>query len=101
MKYSTTDMKTQANCGDWHLGWGYSGNDKVGKLSKVDGNYLWEGHSQGRHGATWNYGAFLKFKVKGDDIEVIEYKGNYPRKSELLKGIEERVKLKKTFWMLF
>ena len=44
------------HCSDWGRGWGYGGNDKIGKLSlNEDGSYTWTGHSQGRHGRKWGY----------------------------------------------
>ena len=80
----------RVNCGDWHLGWGLSGNDKIGNLSRLrDGSYLWEGYSQGRHGQKWNRGAKLTFKVIDDNIEVISSVGNSPRVTEVLKSVEE------------
>lgn len=85
-------MKTvSVGCGDWHLGWGFAGDDKIGKLSTQDGvTFTWKGHSQGRHGQKWNAGAKLVFTSDGEQItEIISQKGSHPRVSELLKSVNE------------
>ena len=70
------------SCGDWHLGWGYGGNDKIGRLSSDDGvNFTWKGSSQGRHGQKWNTGAKCTFKLgPNDKIEIYNtIKGSAPK----------------------
>lgn len=84
-------------CGDWHLGWGYGGNDKIGKLT-VDhkGIFIWKGYSQGRHGGKWNYGAEVIFTLDDNDkVEVITSNGSYPVNSELIRGAKELTSLNK------
>jgi hypothetical protein len=75
-------------CGDWHLGWGFAGDDKIGKLFlNDDGTYTWKGHRQGRHGQiikskysrTFNWDGE---KPIGDDISHL------PAYSEVQKAIE-------------
>lgn len=74
-------------CGDWWLGWGYGGRNKIGKLTKnPDETFVWKGYSQGRHGSKWNYGAYLHFRIFNDKVEVIEKKGSVPVHSELIKA---------------
>ena len=86
-------MKTlSVNCGDWHLGWGFGGDNKVGKLYlNEDNTYTWKGHSQGRYGQVWNKGSYVNFKmVEGEPdfgIEVIKAQGGYPRIFELKQGM--------------
>ena len=83
-------MATSVNCGDWHLGWGYGGYNKIGKLSlQDDGSFLWKGYSQGRHGGTWNKGAFARFSVLDGRIQILEQKGSIPIYQELLNGLRE------------
>ena len=86
------------NCGDWHLGWGLSGNNKIGKLRIVEdfdindvenAVFGWKGYSQGRHGQKGNKGAFCTFILKNDNVQLIEFKGGLPRSSELIKGAKE------------
>jgi hypothetical protein len=75
------------SCGDWHLGWGYGGNDKVGKLSTEDGEtFRWEGRSQGRHGGKWNLGANCTFTIDENGLNVTQQEGSIPRSSELYNG---------------
>jgi len=87
-------IKLTENCNDWHLGWGYGGHDKIGKLTiatnekKIKINeFRWVGYSQGRHGQRWNKGANVIFSLidNNTDIKVISSKGNYPEISELIK----------------
>lgn len=91
-------MKRTINCGDWHLGWGFGGSDKIGRLSSEDGiNFTWKGYSQGRHGQTWNKGAKCTFTLgknnKFDSFETV--KGSCPRLTELLKSaLELKAKFK-------
>ena len=88
-------MKANKNksvsCGDWHLGWGFGGNDKIGKLSvNEDGVYTWKGSSQGRHGQKWNKGAYITFKLNDKDgVKVIESNGSHPRWTEIMKSVNE------------
>ena len=88
-------MRKSTNCGDWHLGWGYGGSDKIGKLSTEDGvSFEWKGYSQGRHGQKWNSGASVKFHYNEDgEIVEDERNGNIPRWSEIDKAAKE-LKLK-------
>lgn len=90
-------MKTYStSCGDWHLGWGYGGNNKLGNLTLLDdGSYKWEGHSQGRHGRKWNQGAFLHFKLVNAEIKVIDSKGQSPIKKEILEAVSRVDRIKK------
>ena len=47
----TKKVSNTAPCSDWFRGWGYGGNNKLGKLSKLsDTKYSWTGYAQGRHG---------------------------------------------------
>lgn len=78
-------MKTikKIGCGDWHKGWGYGGHNKVGNLEIITEpdcpiNFLWRGHSQGRHGSTWNKGARARFMVIDGNLKLTECKGSYP-----------------------
>ena len=86
------------SCGDWHLGWGYGGNDKIGRLSSDDGiSFTWKGSSQGRHGQQWNAGAKCTFTLgpndKIDNFETI--KGSSPKLEELIKSaLELKAKIK-------
>jgi len=84
------------NCGDWHLGWGFGGSDKIGKLRMTappDDNgfaeFEWKGRSQGRHGGGWNFGAFLRFKSDGNSLKSGKSNGSSPVHSELLKSARE------------
>jgi len=80
--------KKSIPCGDWHLGWGYGGHDKIGKLS-IELEPLtvtWRGSSQGRHGSKWNAGAFAKFEIVGDKLKLVEQKGSYPAHNEILQA---------------
>ena len=87
-------IKNKVNCGDWHLGWGFGGNDKIGNLAIIDKDtFLWKGRSQGRHGQKWNSGAWAKFERKENRLEVTEQKGSYPKYSELIKSANELLRL--------
>ena len=96
-------MKT-INCGDWHLGWGFGGNDKIGKLSTDDDKvFIWRGRSQGRHGQKWNRNASCSFNLKDGKVNIIESKGSLPRNTELVKSalaliamIPKKKRVKKT-----
>lgn len=85
----------KTNCGDWHLGWGLGGNDKIGKLSlDVETmKFTWEGYSQGRHGQKWNKGANCVFVLcqEGADLELTSVNGTIPRKEELLRSAKELI----------
>jgi len=83
-------------CSDWHLGWGLGGMNKLGNLTKDDKDvYVWTGHSQGRHGQTWNKGAKLVFTYNNGEakgfhlIDIISQKGFHPIVSELINSINE------------
>lgn len=42
-------------CGDWHRGWGFGGDDTLGKLYRTEDKeypYKWVGMRQGRHNQT-------------------------------------------------
>ncbi len=83
--------KKSINCGDWHKGWGFGGNDKVGKLSietlsDCPINFVWAGHSQGRHGQTWNRGAKVRFMVIDTGLKITERKGSYPDYDQVIKA---------------
>ena len=95
-------MKKKTNevdCGDWWLGWGYGGNNKIGKLSLEDGVFTWKGHCQGRHGQVGSKYS-VQFKLtewygeephnyEHDWIEYVgERKDRLPAWSELSKAIE-------------
>jgi len=91
-------MKKAVNCGDWGYGWGYGGNDKIGKLSQNEDNtFMWRGYSQGRHGQKWNMGAYFHFKmVEGEPdfgIEEIERKGGIPQLRALKQGVKDLIDL--------
>lgn len=82
---------TKVSCGDWHKGWGFGGNDKIGKLEIIIQpdcpiNFLWKGHSQGRHGQTWNKGARVRFMVIDDSLKLTEQKGSYPDYDQVLES---------------
>jgi hypothetical protein len=83
--------KKKTNCGDWHRGWGYSGHDKIGKLTKLDNgvSFSWNGYSQGRHGAKWNKGAFCCVDVVDGELIFTNQKGSIPVRSEIIKSIKE------------
>ncbi len=83
-------MATSVHCGDWHLGWGFGGYNKLGKLTaEQDGVFLWKGHSQGRHGQTWNKGAFARFRMVDGRISIIEQKGSMPIFQEILNSLRD------------
>lgn len=87
--------RLSTSCGDWHLGWGLSGNDKIGKLSTEDKEtFTWKGWSQGRHGQKWNKGAEVVFTLDGDNLDIISQKGSIPRRTELLKGVKTLMEMK-------
>lgn len=90
-------MKTyKTSCGDWHLGWGYGGNNKLGVLTlNDDETFTWKGHSQGRHGRKWNKGAMLHFRLVNSEIEVIDSKGQSPIKKEILEAVNRVQRIKK------
>lgn len=84
----------KTDCGDWHLGWGYGGLNKVGNLTMITppdkkgmASFEWKGRSQGRHGQKFNYGAFLKFTSDGEKIVKGEQEGSAPVQSEILKAV--------------
>lgn len=84
----------RTNCGDWGQGWGFGGKNKIGKLSTEDFcTFTWEGHSQGRHGNTWNKGAKLVFKLNQGKIDASEQIGGVPNVQALMEGIEELKRL--------
>lgn len=76
-------------CNDWHLGWGFGGYDKIGKLTldPLTNTFIWKGFSQGRWGANWNRGSYLNFTVKDGIITKLGGKGCHPVQSELLKSV--------------
>lgn len=82
------------DCGDWHLGWGYGGYDKIGRLTYKDGEFTWKGRSQGRHGQKWNSGAVLRFTLDEPNnpesaTTILETKGSYPQWSEIRNAIKQ------------
>ena len=79
------------SCGDWHLGWGLGGHDKMGKLTldTLNNSFVWKGSSQGRHGRKWNKGAFLVFTYTDGKITIVHQQGSVPVYPELIKGCEE------------
>lgn len=82
------NIKTiSVSCGDWHLGWGYGGHDKIGKLSfnPETNQFIWSGSSQGRHGQKWNAGAVL---VMNKDLKVVSSKGGHPAWGEIMAAID-------------
>ena len=83
--------KLTVQCGDWHLGWGYGGHDKIGKLTldPVNNSFIWKGSSQGRHGQKWNKGAYIVFTYNDGKITIVNSSGSHPVHSELIKGCEE------------
>lgn len=93
MNNKKTKLKNSVSCGDWHLGWGFGGNDKLGKLSidRTNNQFIWNGYSQGRHGQKWNAGAELIFTIEKGEINVISQKGSVPSYSELLKIANELI----------
>ena len=73
-------------CGDWHLGWGLGGHDKVGKLryDRETKMFTWNGRCQGRHGQMGR--AYqVEFKLtewygeepRNYEHDCIEYIGNH------------------------
>ena len=90
-------MKTyKTSCGDWHLGWGFGGHNKLGNLTlNDDETFTWRGHSQGRHGQKSNLGAYLHFKLVNSNIEVIDSKGYSPIKKEILNAVDRVQDIKK------
>ena len=87
------------NCSDWQLGWGFGGNDKLGKLTldPLTNEFIWKGYSEGRHGGIWNKGAFLRFTVLDNVITVIASEGSYPVQSELLKSADQILRLQQLY----
>ena len=82
----------KVSCGDWHLGWGFGSDNKIGNLSieivkDCPINFVWRGSSQGRHGQKFNAGASERFILFPDKIKVVPIKGNAPRWSEIRKAI--------------
>ena len=88
-KLPMTELKT--NCGDWHLGWGFGGNDKIGKLTLdfQSNTFRWRGYSQGRHGAKWNQGAKAEFTLNDGKIKILSQKGSLPVTKELISSAEK------------
>lgn len=80
---------TKVNCGDWHETWGM-GTNKIGKLSieiitDCPINFVWKGHSQGRHGQVWNRGANARLMLVNGELEITKQKGDIPR-IEIIKN---------------
>jgi len=81
--------KITVNCGDWHLGWGLGGKNKLGKLSTENlETFTWDGYSQGRHGNKENLGAQFVFTLDGERIVEVSRKGSIPLLSEIYKAVE-------------
>ena len=80
----------KTGCGDWQLGWGLSGYDKIGtlELEPLTNSFKWKGYSQGRHGSQWNKGAWFTFIVTDGKIVEIDHKGNYPITDQLLEAVD-------------
>lgn len=81
--------KISISCGDWHLSWGLSDKNKLGKLSTEDlETFTWDGYSQGRHGNKGNLGAQFVFTLDGGRIVEVSRKGSIPLLSEIYKAVE-------------
>ena len=71
----------KVRCGDWHRGWGYGGQNNIGKLEALellDNNkyrMLWKGHKQGRHGQIWARGMKAEFIWDANIQTVTEHIG--------------------------
>ena len=74
--------EVKTSCSDWHLSWGFGGNDHLGELRTEDGiNFIWSGRRQGRHGQkirTLYHVEFTEDNISGD----------MPARSEVTKAIE-------------
>jgi hypothetical protein len=82
-------------CGNWMEGWGFGDCNKIGKLTMLsDVDFIWKGHSQGRHGQKWNSGATVEFSLIGGKIEVKNSKGGYPPVKNLLEAVEVLKRMK-------
>lgn len=88
VKMAKSTLKTQ--CGDWHLGWGFGGHDKIGSLTldPLQNSFIWKGRSQGRHGQKWNAGAMAVLTYEDGKINILYQKGGIPVTSELIKACE-------------
>jgi len=84
----TYKINKSISCGDWGLGWGSGGKNKIGKL-KCEGEniFVWRGHSQGRHGQRWNKGAWVRFSVTQGKITIIDSSGQCPPWFILMEGV--------------
>lgn len=60
---------TTVQCGDWHLGWGFGGNNNIGKLTLEGDTFTYKGERQGRHGQ--NYGSVNRSWKITDPIPYI------------------------------
>lgn len=93
---------TSVECGDWHLGWGLGGHNKIGEL-RVEGDvFTWQGRCQGRHGQKGRTYT-VQFKLTGwygeepyvwnhDQIEYIGDERGLPAFSELRPAIDKLIK---------
>lgn len=93
--------KNEVFCGDWGLGWGYGGYDKVGKLSLSENTFTWKGQRQGRHGKKGiTYSVSFELtehyykSTEGDKIKYLNDKVSTPVWSELHPAIETLLKNK-------
>lgn len=85
-------MKKTVGCGDWHLGWGFGGNDHLGKLSTEDNvNFTWTGHRQGRHGQKLRGKYTVTFTYTNEVITVTSDISDLPDRGEVKKAINELI----------
>ncbi len=82
--------KLNVGCGDWGLGWGFGGHNKIGRLTKLaEGKYSWTGHQQGRHGHKLTKRYTVTFDYQDNMITNIEGEYSLPVRSELLSAIKD------------
>ena len=79
----------KVECGDWYLGWGFGGHNKLGKLETTEEPdiYIWKGHAQGRHGQILHKRTTTVFSYIDGEIKIIS--GHLlPQYSEVIKAID-------------
>lgn len=79
--------RKNTQCSDWHLGWGYGGQNALGKLYYInDKEFEWKGTRQGRHGQ--KYGKYEGKVFLDDEGKISSVEGSLPTHSEIYKAIE-------------
>lgn len=81
-------------CGDWSLGWGFGGRDRIGKLFlDPDGMlFTWKGYRQGRHGnKSKTYFVDFTYDTVTKEYEWVDgvHLGGLPIQEQVVKSIEQ------------